>query len=170
MPLWERLPGESAKNYEAFCRYRDMGPNRSQEKTARELSKSRQLLARWSALYRWPERAIAWDDEQDRLAREAHTRDILDMRRRHAQLAKEVLDKVQAAIQHLDAAELKTGDLARLLDVASKLERTSRGDIGEGMETGEQIKAPIIQFYIPDNGRDTQNAPDAQRDPQEVTT
>jgi len=152
--LWERISGESVKNYEAFCRYRDMGPSRSLEKVARELTKSKQLLNRWATLYHWSERAKAWDNEQDRLTRESYTKDILDMRRRHAQIAKEVLDKVRDAFQLLDAAELKATELARLLNVASKLERVSRGDAGEIMETREQVEEPIVQFYIPDNGRE----------------
>ena len=49
---WERQFNESRKAFEAFCVYRDMGPARSGEKVARELSKSAQLIRRWSAKWR----------------------------------------------------------------------------------------------------------------------
>ena len=55
-PAWERMRRESAKAYEAFRRYRDGGPHRS-------LAGCRSIERRWSARWRWAERAGEWDCE-----------------------------------------------------------------------------------------------------------
>jgi hypothetical protein len=64
---WERQPKESARAYEAFVAYRDMGPGRAVRAVARELGKSVTLIGRWSSAHHWVERAEAWDAEQDRV-------------------------------------------------------------------------------------------------------
>jgi len=56
IPPWERRSGESGKAYEAFRRFRDAGPGRL-------LAGARPIERRWSARWRWAERAAAWDDE-----------------------------------------------------------------------------------------------------------
>lgn len=62
MPAWERLEGESSLAYDAFCNYRDLGPERSLEKASKILGKSSGTLAVWSAKYAWVARALAYDD------------------------------------------------------------------------------------------------------------
>jgi hypothetical protein len=67
---WDRIPGpkknpskgEPDEAFEAFTIYLQMGPNRSLMSVGQELVKSRQLLSRWSARWKWVERASAWDD------------------------------------------------------------------------------------------------------------
>ena len=68
---WERQPDESAKAFEAFVIYRDMGLQRGVRKVGDQLHKSLTLMSRWSSQHNWPERAAAWDVEQDRIARAA---------------------------------------------------------------------------------------------------
>lgn len=75
-PIWHRIEsrdgqrGESAEAYEAARLYFEMAANRSQEAVAQKLSKSRQLLGRWSTKWNWAERAAAYDqhlhDERER--------------------------------------------------------------------------------------------------------
>ena len=61
MPKDDDRPLESGKAWEAFCWYRDLGPDRSLDKVEQKYNKSRPLLARWSGLYHWVERALAYD-------------------------------------------------------------------------------------------------------------
>lgn len=67
-PIWHRIEacvgqrGESAEAYEAAKLYFEMAANRSQEAVGQKLGKSRQLLSRWSAKWKWAERARAYDD------------------------------------------------------------------------------------------------------------
>ena len=66
-----------------------------------------------------------------------------------------IIPEIIIPIQKL--VQVKPGDISRMVDVASKLERISRGDVGEVVEerTGENA-TPSVTFYMPDNGRDTQ--------------
>ena len=153
--LWERQPEESAKAWEAFVIYRDLGLQRSLRKVAEELSKSETLMKRWSKQYDWPKRAQAWDAEQDRISRAAQVEEIKKMRRRHAKIAETAMDKISAALERLDPEDISNSDIARLMSEASKLERLSRGDVGEVIEERDGGAAPSpVTFYMPDNHRD----------------
>lgn len=151
---WERQKGENTKRYEAFCIYRDMHP-RSLYKVAEQLAKSRTLITRWSAQDHWVDRAAAWDDEQDKIARQAQIDEIKKMRKRHADLATAMLVKAAKALQRIPEDEIKAGDVSRMVETASKLERISRGDVGEVVEERDGGQTlPVVQFYMPDNHRD----------------
>lgn len=156
---WERWESESTKAYEAFSIYRDMGRERSLSKVAEKLQKSETLMGRWSRTYDWVKRAAKWDDEQDRIERETAQKEqakaIRDMRKRHADLGQAMLIKAARALTRIPDDEIKPGDISRMVDVASKLERISRGDVGEVVEerVGEPA-TPSVTFYMPDNGRD----------------
>lgn len=159
---WERQEGETVKQFEAFCVYRDMGKSRSQEKTAEKLSKSRALVSRWSSNNNWVERVEAWEEEQDRLIRIELTKDIGAMRKRHADIAQAMLVKASRALLKIPDDEIKASDISRLVETATKLERISKGDVGEVVEErhGESVADPVL-FYIPDNSRDPQNSVDS---------
>lgn len=156
---WERQPEESTKAFEAFCIYRDLGTDRSLSKVAEKLEKSETLMGRWSSKYEWVKRAAAWDDEKERIEREIAQREqakeIRNMRKRHAGIATAMLVKAATALQRIPDDEIKASDISRMVDVASKLERISRGDVGEVVEERDGGKAaPTVTFYMPDNGRD----------------
>lgn len=152
---WERQEGETARAYEGFSEYRDMGAERSLAKVGQKLGKSKAQMEKWSKKYSWVARAEAWDIEQDRLIRVALTKDIGAMRKRHADMAKAMLIKAAKALSKIPDDEIKATDISRMVDVATKLERISKGDVGEVVEErqGESVADPV-QFYIPDNGRD----------------
>lgn len=155
LELWERQPGESEKAFEAFVIYRDMGLQRGVRKVGDQLHKSLTLMSRWSSAYNWPERAAAWDREQDRIVREAQQEEIKKMRKRHADLAYVMLMKAAKALKNMPDDEIKAADINRMVEVGSKLERISRGDVGEVVEERQGEAAPsAVTFYMPDNGRD----------------
>lgn len=152
---WERQDGETSKQFEAFSVYRDMGEERSLTKVAQQLKKSTTLMGRWSGINNWVERCLAWDNEQDRLLRQQQLKDIKTMRKRHADIATAMLMKAAKGLKAIPDDEIKPQDVARMVDVASKLERISRGDVGDVIEQrdgGEAVST--VQIYIPDNGRD----------------
>lgn len=155
---WERQAGESAKAFEAFAIYRDMGIERSVRKVAQRLNKSVALIAEWSSKKDWVERCRAWDAEQDRIARLEQIKSIKAMRNRHAGMAKAMIVKAGRALNRIPDDEIKPSDISRMIEVASKLERISRGDVGEVIEErsgGDAI--PAVQIYIPDNGRSNED-------------
>lgn len=158
---WERREKETSKAYEAFCIYRDMGIQRSLSKVAEALQKSETLMGRWSGTHSWVERAAAWDDEQERKEREQALKEqakaIKEMRKRHADLANAMLIKAAKALKRIPEDEIKPADVSRMVETASKLERISRGDVGEVVEERDGgPSTPAVTFYMPDNGRDKQ--------------
>jgi len=68
---FEQQISESARAFEAFKTYRDMGPARSLEAVAKKLSKSATIVKRWSARWRWQERIKAWAKHIEDTEREA---------------------------------------------------------------------------------------------------
>lgn len=151
---WERQKGESLKAFEAFAVYRDM-PQRSIRTVAQQLDKSATLIGRWSSTHEWQKRVAAWDAEQDRIARQAQIDEIRKMRKRHSDLASAMLVKAARALQKIPEDEIKAGDVSRMVDTAAKLERISRGDVGEVVEERDGgTSVPVVQFYMPDNHRD----------------
>lgn len=166
---WERLKNETSKAYEAFCVYRDLGTERSITKTSQTLNKNRTTIGEWSTKFDWVKRAAAWDDEQDRIAREIaqkeQAEEIRKMRKRHSDLAKKMLETAEAALDAFDTDDIKASDISRMVDVASKLERISRGDAGEVVEERDGGSAiPAVQFYLPSNGRDRDDEEDEEED------
>ena len=156
---WDRREDESSKAYEAFTIYRDMGVDRSLSKVSEKLQKSETLMGRWSRTHDWVERAAKWDDEQDRIEREIAQKEqakaIKEMRKRHANLGQAMLLKAARALARMPDDEIKPAHISSLVETASKLERISRGDVGEVIEERDGGKAESsVTFYIPDNGRD----------------
>lgn len=155
---WERQDRETPKAFEAFCVYRDMGTERSASKVANIVGKSYSLMQQWCNKYGWVDRAAAWDDEQDRIKREAEQKAqieaIKEMRKRHTKVAVKMINKADAALDEILAGEIKPADIPRIVDIATKLERISRGDVETVIEErqGESI-APAVTFYMPDNNR-----------------
>lgn len=151
---WEMQPSDTPKSWEAFVVYRDM-EKRSLAKVAAKLGKSIKLIERWSQKHNWVERVAAWDDEKDRLIRVELTKDIGAMRKRHADLAAAMLVKAARAMQKIPDNEIKAADISRMIETATKLERISKGDVGEVVEERDGGTAiDPVQFYIPSNGRD----------------
>lgn len=152
---WERMPGESTTMYSYFEAYKNMQPmERSSRAVAEKYRKNRGTIEGYCTKYNWVDRAAAWDDEQAKIARIEQQKEIAEMRKRHAKLAKDMLDKAQSAIDNMNPSEMKPQDISRIAEVASKLERLSMGDVGEVIEERDGgVAEPAVTFYIPDNNR-----------------
>ncbi len=141
---WERLDEESDPAFEAFATYRDMGLKRSTAKVARVLSRSKVLMTRWSSKHGWGLRVRAWDAELDKKAREDRITEVLEMRRRQAQLGRAMQGVAARGLKNLTAKkdsqgkliepELSAAEIARLAKTGSILERLSMGEPGEILE------------------------------------
>jgi hypothetical protein len=139
---YERLESESAKAFEAFSKYRDMGIERSLRKVAQELSKSETIIKRWSGQHDWVERVKSFDAEMDRKALIQEEKNRKDMVKRHASLATVFQSKVYERLQKLNPDELSPSELIRWADLAVKMERTARGEPSEitSLEHGGEVK------------------------------
>jgi len=103
----------------------------------------------WSSQYDWVTRAQAYDAYIERKEREEKEKAILEkaaeMADRHVKLAKAFQQRIAQALQQIDPAQLSPSDMAKWLDVATKLERLS---IGEPTEIGKQeVQGQVTQRY-----------------------
>lgn len=133
---WEKQPNESAKAFEAFVIYRDLGEERSHAKVARQLGKNVALISRWSSRWKWVERVDLWDAEQDRIHRIALNKERRNAARRHANQFKALQTaalrfmeaKFGKSFDKVDAESMTVDQLIRIFDIASKGERLSLGE------------------------------------------
>jgi len=148
---WDRQPGESSKAYGHFTRYRDLGQERSLRKLAADAKTKSRLrqLQHWSSRWEWVERCQQYDDYLDQQARVEQEKERRDMMRRHAKIAVLGQNAVVKGIEKL-LAEIEHGkrnptasDLSRLLDVAVRVERLSRGQPTEISELGSVADRPL---------------------------
>ena len=146
---WERQPNESSRAFEAFAVYRDMGAERSYAKTSQKLGKNKTTIDQWGRNNQWVSRIAAWDDEQDRLTREALVKGITAMRKNHVDMAEAMLIKATEALERLPVDEMNMADIARAVDVASKLERLSRGEPTERTESRNDASGGVT-IYLPE--------------------
>jgi len=126
---WDRQEGESAKAYEAFMVYLELGDERSQQAVGKKLAKSRQLISRWSATYRWVERAVAYDTDIQRRAHAAAVKKKKRMAERHISIALQLQDKALAALAETKPQDIDPKVLVAMLREATKLERENRMEI-----------------------------------------
>lgn len=166
---WERQPGETSRAYAAFSVYRDLGPQRSLAKALAAAAKkpsNRRHWQRWAAKYRWVERAQAYDDYLDRLAREKAEQERAEMAKRHAQMALLFLQRVAERMRNLRPEELSPAELARWFRVAVEVERLARGESTsrtELMGRGGDVVRVVTKIVYPPGG-DEDEAPEEADD------
>ena len=150
---WERQDGETTKNYEAFCEYRDM-EKRSLAKVAEKLGKIVKLIERWSATFEWVNRAAAWDDEVARETARELMRDMAKTRARQRKQALKMQHKGLELLKDIRSGDAKLSEIVSLLKLGMEQERICLGDVGDVIEErqSESTVSPV-QIYIPDNNR-----------------
>lgn len=168
-PLWERQEGESARAFQGFATYRDLGPSRSLVATAQILSKTKQgTLAPWSVAWGWVERAGAWDDECDRNQRARDEVERLEAIRKMKEGQIKLGQAFQAvagaalaerysgdsALAKKNVADLSPTDMTRLADIGSKIELRARGEATERIENSDAMRfveglVDVALGYVP---------------------
>lgn len=150
---FDRQPGEPETAWKSFIVYRDMGLDRTLEKTRVVLGKTNpgylKALEEWSREWAWRARVEAWDREIDRRHRKAMFAEVEKMRQRHVNLAVSLQGLGAVELQKLlDAAKkaiktnVITGELLiKLIDLGVKLERQGRGEPESIIEERRQLTA-----------------------------
>lgn len=120
--IWLQQHRETKKAYEEFIAYRD-----SEHRSTREHSNGFYNSVRWS----WGERVKAWDAHLVQQEAEKLIRYRIDMNERHRAIAKLAQSRAAQWLRNLDErtiAKMKAGEVVRLLEVATRLERVAAGD------------------------------------------
>ena len=124
---WLRFDNESAKAYEAFTVYRDLGIRRTLRETAEKVGKSASSIEKWSRQHRWVARCAAWAEFRERESRQQQMRAIEEMNDRHIALAQAMLSRATKRLVEIDPAKLTVRDVIDFVALGVKLERQARG-------------------------------------------
>src|SRR6267142_464746 len=111
--LWDQLPGESSKAFQAFCIFRDLGPGRCLDEASRRYHQRRRMPAdgtiparqprasgtirRWATRWNWTHRTMAWDLKLDQVKREQQIAAVKEMSDRTTFMRHPSLDAGEAA-------------------------------------------------------------------------
>jgi hypothetical protein len=153
---FEQRPGESDKAFAAFSLYLSMGPERSLAAVGRKLGKSEGLIERWSSKFDWPARVQAHGAHLAVIEREATEALTRGKAAQWLKRQEEHRDEEWALRGELVAAGRKVlkrftedgrgatlGDVARALDLASKLGRLATGMATDKTEITGEDGGPI---------------------------
>lgn len=166
--LWDQMAGETARNYELFCAYRDMrydigtkekprnlpkidlSRERSIRRLGEQLGISHKPLETLSATFKWVERCEAYDKHMMNRAREKNEAELLKMYETHAALGRQLMKKALARLLTIPEGDISAADLVRMADVGVKIERLSRGESTENQKvTGEVAHSGSVNVQAP---------------------
>jgi hypothetical protein len=119
---WERQPNESHEAYTTFRAWLD-----SDERKVNDREKWGPNAGRWSAEWSWGFRAFEYDRFVSAEEAKALIRYRSKMNERHRAIARTGLAKVADWLLSCDVAKMKPAEVARFLEVASRLERDAAG-------------------------------------------
>jgi len=163
MPLpFEQQPRESAKAFAAFSLYLSLGAERSTAEVAKKLAKSAHLVRRWSAKFGWTDRVAAYCTHLstvEREAIEAAARGKAAVWEKREQTLRETEwamheRAIAAAKRGLDAYMEKDkvyanlADIARMLEIASKLGRLATGLDKSNGETSDEPLTMRVEVTV----------------------
>jgi hypothetical protein len=152
---WDRQPRETLTAYATFQAFLAQGTARNLNALARSIHRCQTTINRRAKLYRWQERALAWDHAQAALVEAAERRSleargrlwadrVVALREKEFALGEKLLAKAQAMIAFpltvtrrearggrsvliTEPAEWNFGTVARLAEVGSELTRRGAG-------------------------------------------
>ena len=159
---FERLPRESEKAFAAFSLFLSLGPQRGLREVARKLDKSLTVVGDWSKKFDWPARvaahsahlaivereaieAVARGKSAEWASREQKLRET-EWSMHEAAIA--AAKKGLAAYMERDKVYANLSDIARMLEIASKLGRLATG-LGDGEHrNGNDLPAMRVEVTV----------------------
>ena len=160
---FEQQPKESAKAFAAFKAYLDMGPERSLAAVGQQLGKSVGLIERWSAKFDWTARVQAKAAHLAIVECEAtealRVGKAAEWERREQQLretewamheqAIAAAKKGMAAYMDREKVYANLADIARMLEIASKLGRLATGlDKSNGEKSADAPQTLRVEVTV----------------------
>jgi len=160
--LYERQPGETPKQYHAFCLYRDMpASERSLRRVTAQIhgddyrDSQRRTIEKYSSRNNWVERVRAWDLERDRASRQAELEAIAEMRRKHIEesralqhVAVQSLLRLREEIERDPNRKLTPGMILRYITAGAQMERLTRGEPTEITHGEHAVTAMSWNEYL----------------------
>jgi len=136
--LWERLDGETEKQYAAFCVYRDLAPVERnilvafRRYTNRiDVGSAGSWFYQLASVHYWKERAQAFDQHCERLSWQAEADERIKARKLRRAVLITAQRRLGETLQRFDFDKSSAGEMARLLDVITRNLREEYSDIPE---------------------------------------
>ena len=136
---WERLPGETAAAFAAFCSFRDYGAERnirkavdSTEKDEGARAKRYRVWRNWCTQFRWRERAADYDNYTEKLKQGELRKTIEAQGELHRKVTGKMLEVVQKKLDTMNPEELTQGNVTEWVQTAIKAEREAAGLAASG--------------------------------------
>jgi hypothetical protein len=130
LQLWERQPTETDHEYNVWLHYRDAYPGKrpTYRGVAEEINTSIGAVRKIANRWHFPTRLQAWAKHVDEITLQQRTQEILDMNKKHVDMAVKLNEKIQKAIDLIDPYALSPKDINSLFKTAAELERKARLD------------------------------------------
>jgi hypothetical protein len=143
---WGQQPNESAKAFQRFAQYRDMGAGRSLRKLAKDLELNASTLAEISTKHNWQERIAAFDAYIDKASQHNQIAQVKAMKRRQIALALRAQKVAEKGLKKLLRdmndeqllRKLSPEGLSKILDTGCRLERLNRDEPEQNVELVQQ--------------------------------
>jgi len=128
LELWERQPAETDREWQIWLAYRDMYPSKrpSYRQVAEQLGTTVAVVKKVGARWDFPVRLQAWAKYVDELTLQQRQKEILEMNKKHIEMATALNEKLATAINAIDPHELTPKDIKGLLQLSTELERKAR--------------------------------------------
>jgi hypothetical protein len=131
---WEKLDGEGAAAYAAFCLFRDFGADRNIKKAlaanegdAVKRGKRYRLWLAWSTKYHWFKRAADYDVYIDKLKQAERRKTIEEREAAYREVTEKMLNLVNKKLDLMSPAELAQGNVKEWMTAAVNTERDVLG-------------------------------------------
>jgi len=151
---WERLNGESAAAFAAFCAYRDLGLDRSIRKAVESVEKDEVVQRKkynvwrnWAAQNRWKERAADYDRYLEQLKQSELRKTIEAQGDKHREVTGKMLDVVSKKLDSMNPNELTQGNVAEWVQTAIKAEREAAGLVAGGKNEPQQGEFSFVADF-----------------------
>lgn len=124
---WDRQPDEPATAYEAFRLYRDLTPSQRTNiaAVAEQSDMSTVDCLACATEWNWRVRAETWDEVCHRIDDAERLDAIRQMHAVHRRAGRAALTKAVQALNQLQPEEMTPPQIARLLDLGARLERST---------------------------------------------
>ena len=140
LELWERQPAETDREWQIWLAYRDTYPSKrpSYRSVAEQLGTTISAVKKVGARWDFAVRLQAWAKHIDEMILKERQQEILDMNKKHVDMATKLNNKLNTAIDNIDPYSMSPKDIQGLLKLSSELERKAR------LDQPEIIKPAIV--------------------------
>lgn len=128
--VWDQQPGETQWEYTIWQAYRAHYPGKkpSYQSVAEQLQTTSGVVRKVAQRWTFQARMQAWIAENSRVVEATARQQILTMNQQHMGTAMKLQDKLAQAVDSIDPAALRPGEIATLMKVSADIERKARVD------------------------------------------